>query len=991
MSYALQLLSGIVMVMNYTCSVDLSTFMTILLESEYGYLFRNIHGYGVSLLMLLLYCHLIRGLLYNSYRYLPTVWFSGITILLCLIVISFLGYVLPFGQMSYWAGTVVCNLLQVKVLINLLLGGYSLSLISLKRFLLLHFILPFIVLVFIILHLFYLHASSNIIYRSTKFTFMLVVDIRLFIQFSITVLALVLLNMLQLIHSDNGIVVDYYVTPLHIVPELYLLPFYSILKTLPNKVVGFIGLIVSIIVLFASSCSCNKLFIMALICLFITGAQLPHIITLSINYVLIGLYFALILNVYNERDWISYYCSSSLDCESYIYLSPVNHKILGLYYLWLAVVFGGLATVFSIIIRLELYSSGIRFIVSESFYNMSFTVHGVLMIFFFAMPGIYSSFGNYLLPLVSGTCEVSYPRINNIAMIMLVISYAIILIGIATEIGNGIATGWTLYPPLSSTGSKALNWVLLGLLINGISSLMSAANFIITCLYNSFICLISWSFILSSVMLIVSLPLLTGGVLMLITDMQIGTNYYDPVLGDPVLFQHLFWFFGHPEVYVLVLPAFGLVSHILSRNSKPVFHTLVMIFAMCTITILGCIVWAHHLFTVGLESDTRSYFTAVTIMISIPTGTKLFHWILTFLGSKMKVNPSILLVLMFMMLFTLGGTTGVILGNGAIDIACHDTYYVVGHFHFVLSLGVVISFISGLTVFNSRFTGNIMNAHIMYVFIILLTISLITTFIPQHFLGFNVMPRRMLDYTDYVNSWNSLSTLGSLASSLSIIFYALLTLNLNLNNTKVYFKKRNGKGKKLIIPSIFTGSLIFGYVNNLFLLLSQVVIEHKLHKSNVYLLVLFLVVSEFLLFITFFLIALSIKSSHGVSDLLPIISSMLIAISILSNFNHRIVFLCLFGIFFTMLQVSEYCLLWLLVSDSLYSSTIFLLTSVHFTHVLLGILIINVNVNNYLYCSSRRLPRKLYVQLKASFSWTLLYWHLVEALWLFIDITLYTL
>merc|ERR1711887_137810 len=392
-----------------------------------------------------------------------------------------------------------------------------------------------------------------------------------------------------------------------------------------------------------------------------------------------------------------------------------NHKRLGMYYLLSALIFGISATSFSVLVRIELYSSGNRILSPENqnFYNVSITLHGLLMIFFLVMPGLFGGFGNYFVPIFIGSPEVVYPRVNNLSILVIPISYILVIFSILTEFGGG--GGWTLYPPLStslmSLSPSSTAYILYGLLMSGISSCLTSINFFTTIInmrsYNmtlNTMPLLSWAIFITGVMLILTLPLLSGGLIMLLADLHYNTVFFDPIFGgDPVIQQKLFWFFGHPEVYILIIPAFGIISIIISGIAQIIlFGNQSMILAMSCISILGSVVWGHHMYIVGMESDTRAYFTVVTIMISLPTGTKIFNWLCTYLNNAPLLHirtSAALFALIFLLMFTIGGSTGVILGNAIVDIPLHDTYYVVAHFHFVLSLGAVIAIFSGIMYF----------------------------------------------------------------------------------------------------------------------------------------------------------------------------------------------------------------------------------------------------------------------------------------------------
>merc|ERR1711976_921993 len=401
-------------------------------------------------------------------------------------------------------------------------------------------------------------------------------------------------------------------------------------------------------------------------------------------------------------------------------------------------------------------------------------------IFFLVMPGLFGGFGNYFVPIFQWSPEVVYPRVNNLSILILSLSYLFIILSIISEFGGG--TGWTLYPPLStsfmSLSPSSVAFMILGLLVSGISSCLTSVNFFVTilnlrsyCLTLKTMPLFSWALLITAAMLLLTLPVLSGALLMVFADLHSNTLFFDPVFGgDPVLYQHLFWFFGHPEVYILIIPAFGVISIIISGIAqKMIFGNQSMIFAMICISFLGIVVCGHHMYTVGLETDTRAYFTGVTILISLPTGTKIFNWLSTHLGNppllQLRIS-SVLFALLFLLMFTIGGSTGVILGNAAVDLALHDTYYVVAHFHFVLSLGAVIAIFSGIIFNGEKILGSksllpSTSCTLSLYHLVLTFVGILLTFSSMHFLGFNVMPRRIPDFPDSFHSWNFLSSIGS--------------------------------------------------------------------------------------------------------------------------------------------------------------------------------------------------------------------------------------
>ena len=486
-----------------------------------------------------------------------------------------------------------------------------------------------------------------------------------------------------------------------------------------------------------------------------------------------------------------------------------NHKDIGILYLIVSAIAGFISVAFTVYMRLELMDPGVQYMCEEGFmadpctpnghlWNVLITGHGILMMFFVVIPALFGGFGNYFMPLQIGAPDMAFPRMNNLSFWMYVAGTSLAVCSVFSPGGNGqmgSGVGWVLYPPLSvKEGGYSMDLAIFAVHVSGASSILGAINMITTFLNMRApgmtlfkVPLFSWSIFVTSWLILLSLPVLAGAITMLLMDRNFGFTFFDPAGGgDPILYQHILWFFGHPEVYIVILPGFGIISHVIATFArKPVFGYLPMVWAIIAIGVLGFVVWAHHMYTVGMTLNQQAYFMLATMVIAVPTGVKVFSWIATMWGGSIEFKAPMMFAFGFLFLFTVGGVTGVVLSQASVDRAYHDTYYVVAHFHYVMSLGAVFAIFAGVYFYFGKMTGRQYNELGAQIHFWMFFIGANLTFFPQHFLGRQGMPRRYIDYPEGFAFWNKVSSYGAFISFASFVLFFGVVIYSLLRGAKI--------------------------------------------------------------------------------------------------------------------------------------------------------------------------------------------------------------
>jgi len=465
------------------------------------------------------------------------------------------------------------------------------------------------------------------------------------------------------------------------------------------------------------------------------------------------------------------------------WVKTTNHKDIGTLYLWFAFIMLLVGGAMAMVIRAELFQPGMQ-IVEPNFFNTMTTMHGLIMVFGAIMPAMVG-FANWQVPMMIGAPDMALPRMNNWSFWILPFAGTMLVSTLFME-GGGPAFGWTFYAPLSTTfAPQSTDFFIFAVHMLGFSSIMGAINIIATVLNMRApgmtlmkMPLFVWTWFITAFLLIAVMPVLAGVVTMMLTDRNFGTSFFDAAGGgDPVLFQHVFWFFGHPEVYIMILPAFGIVSQIIPTFArKKLFGYSSMVYATASIAFLSFIVYAHHMFTTGMPVAGELYFTYATIMIAVPTAVKVFNWTATMWRGSMTFETPMLWAIGFVFLFTIGGFTGLMMGIAPVDMQYHDTYFIVAHFHYVLAAGALFAIFAGVYFWIPKWTGHMYNERMGKIHFWWSAISINVLFFPQHFIGLAGMPRRIPDYSLQFADWNMISSLGGFAFGLAQIFFLFIVI-----------------------------------------------------------------------------------------------------------------------------------------------------------------------------------------------------------------------